>query len=337
MAKVFRDCVHGQVTLPAICVRIVDTPEFQRLRWLKQLGGVSYVFPNATHTRFEHCIGVSHLAGKLLGNIREKQPELGITPTDVQKLQIAGLVHDIGHGPFSHTYERANPGFDHERHGIEVWRRLAARLGIEDDTVSFVVECLDPDKRPAGSWIHNLLHHPYGALDVDRLDYCKRDARIASMGIDFDMDYIINNWYIRNGRTCFPDRLANSVWGLHRARFELFDTVYTHRVVLMAENALCDMLHKTKVEPDVDGDDVIHSRAMDTYMSTRMFTTNADYTTLKRDIYVHYGAGELNPLDLVEFDPPLSEAWKQAVLPRVFMYKKYEAGTLLTKDTKDIV
>ena len=80
----------------------IDTYEFQRLRDLKQLGATYFVFPSATHTRFEHSIGVSHLAGKLMETLQKKQPRLKITAREIEVTRIAGLVHDIGQGPFSH-------------------------------------------------------------------------------------------------------------------------------------------------------------------------------------------------------------------------------------------
>ena len=103
--KVFNDAVHGHITLPAVCVAVIDTPQFQRLKDLKQLGGVYYIFSCASHNRFEHSIGTAHLGGRLARHLRHEQPELNITDKDITCVQLAGLCHDLGHGPCSHMFE----------------------------------------------------------------------------------------------------------------------------------------------------------------------------------------------------------------------------------------
>ncbi len=90
-AKVFNDPIHGHIEVSWICVKVMDTLEYQRLRDISQLGGLYYVFPCATTNRFEHCIGVSHLAKKFVSIIKDNQPELGITDVDVLCVELAGM------------------------------------------------------------------------------------------------------------------------------------------------------------------------------------------------------------------------------------------------------
>ncbi|XP_058499135.1 deoxynucleoside triphosphate triphosphohydrolase SAMHD1-like isoform X1 [Solea solea] len=127
--KVFNDPVHGHVELHPLLIKIIDTPQFQRLRNIKQLGGTYFVFPGASHNRFEHSIGVGYLAGQLVQALNERQPELLISRRDILCVQIAGLCHDLGHGPFSHMFDgtfipKARPGIK--------WKHETASLAMFD-------------------------------------------------------------------------------------------------------------------------------------------------------------------------------------------------------------
>ena len=103
--KYFNDIIHGSIKLSQIAVSIIDTFEFQRLRNIKQLSTVNYVFPSAIHSRFEHSLGVAYLAKNLLFILKNNQPDLDINLIDILRVEIAGLCHDLGHGPFSHTFD----------------------------------------------------------------------------------------------------------------------------------------------------------------------------------------------------------------------------------------
>ena len=105
MYKYFLDNIHGNIKIGKNVLQIIHTKEFQRLKNIRQLGNAHYVFMGATHTRFEHSIGVSYLSGCLLTNIKNNQPELNITNRDIVLMQIAGLCHDLGHGCFSHLFD----------------------------------------------------------------------------------------------------------------------------------------------------------------------------------------------------------------------------------------
>jgi len=101
----FTDVIHRTIDLPPLAVAIIDTPEFQRLRGVTQLGVSSHVFPCAVHDRFQHSLGVAHLASSWTRHFQTTQPELAINEQDVLCVTLAGLIHDLGHGPLSHFWE----------------------------------------------------------------------------------------------------------------------------------------------------------------------------------------------------------------------------------------
>ena len=123
MNKKIYDPIHKYMEFEPILLKIIDTPEFQRLKNIKQLGVCYYVFSGASHNRFEHSLGVSHLANILMNNLKNKQPELKITDRQILLVKIAGLVHDLGHSCFSHFFDnyfikdkfKNNPNTEHEQ------------------------------------------------------------------------------------------------------------------------------------------------------------------------------------------------------------------------------
>lgn len=160
VTKIFNDHVHGNIKLDGLCLHIIDTPEFQRLHNLKQNGSTDFVYRGATHTRFEHSIGVAHLAERFVKTLHANQPNLNITATDILCVKVAGLCHDLGHGPFSHVFDgvflkRMYPhGIDcnskkwrHEDGSIMMFRHLLAKNGIHLPTYGLTNFC-DVENQP---------------------------------------------------------------------------------------------------------------------------------------------------------------------------------------------
>ncbi len=165
--KAIKDSVHGHVRLSPVAVELIDTPAFQRLRHVKQLSTVRLVYPSANHTRFEHSLGVYHLARQALDG-------LDLDPDTAAHVRVAALLHDVGHGPYGHQTEgiiRRRTGRDHDEVG---WL-----LTDSDREICRVLERngLDPERVAAliagGEGVGALIS---GELDVDRMDYLVRDA-----------------------------------------------------------------------------------------------------------------------------------------------------------------
>src|SRR5712692_4347115 len=188
-STVLRDAIWGDVSLGPREVALIDTPAFQRLRRVKQLGLTDLVFPGARHTRFEHSIGVFHLAGLAVARLRAAPGAPEIDPADERALRAAALLHDVGHYPFSHAVEELE--VEQIRQHTEIARHLilgseltdALTVGWEVDPalVGALVAGPQLGDRPltdAQTVLRSVLD---SALDVDKLDYLVRDARGANV------------------------------------------------------------------------------------------------------------------------------------------------------------
>ncbi|XP_048051029.1 deoxynucleoside triphosphate triphosphohydrolase SAMHD1-like [Megalobrama amblycephala] len=171
--KVVNDSVHGHIELHPLLVKIIDTPQFQRLRHIKQLGAGYWVFPGASHNRFEHSIGVAHLAGCLVKSLQEKQPELQINNRDVLCVQIAGLCHDLGHGPFSHLFDllfipavNSDLKWKHEENSVKMFKHLVEENGLQQEMEAYGLKFETDQKENDLSFIGELIE----GVDKDNKD-----------------------------------------------------------------------------------------------------------------------------------------------------------------------
>lgn len=181
------DRIYDHIQLPPLVTRVLDTPVVQRLRSLHQLGSSSYVFPTASHTRFEHSIGVAYMAGRMTSYLRRAQPELGMTEEDVHCCMLAGLLHDVGHGPFSHLFEDVIAkrchiaGFCHEAMSDRLARsvlRGTSRGGeqlVTEDQLTLILGLMH-GTAPHSVPYRDVVANPRGGVDVDRVDYLTRDC-----------------------------------------------------------------------------------------------------------------------------------------------------------------
>lgn len=189
------DQIYGSIEFPAYVFEIVDTIEFQRLRNVKQLGVTHYVFPGGTHTRFEHCIGVCHLVEVLLDRL-EKNNKISIDPFHRKCVKLAGLLHDVGHGPFSHMWEQfvhhgKDKNWNHEDTSCDVTRHIIDKNRIKLSTdaqkhldgiemiVAFIrgdYNTLEKYLTKEHMYLAEIVNNKFCFIDVDKWDYILRDA-----------------------------------------------------------------------------------------------------------------------------------------------------------------
>ncbi|KAI7810782.1 putative deoxynucleoside triphosphate triphosphohydrolase SAMHD1-like [Triplophysa rosa] len=203
--KIFNDSIHGHIEVHPLLVKIIDTLEFQRLRNIKQLGAGYWVYPGASHNRFEHSIGVAYLAGRLIKSLQEKQPELKITDGDKLCVQIAGLCHDLGHGPFSHLFDimfipEIRGSVEMFQHMLETneLREDMKVYGLNpDEDLLFITELIQGVNTSDTPWtargrteeksfLYEIVANKRNGIDVDKWDYFARDCHHLGLSNSFD-------------------------------------------------------------------------------------------------------------------------------------------------------
>ncbi|XP_077869566.1 deoxynucleoside triphosphate triphosphohydrolase SAMHD1-like [Saccoglossus kowalevskii] len=259
-------------------MKIIDTPEFQRLRNIKQLGGCSYVYPGAVHTRFEHSIGTCHIALQLIEHLENNIAEKNVKITKEEKLcvGIAALCHDLGHGPFSHLFDRGviprinkeNPT-QHEMYSIKIFDRMMENglikkyikdAGYEMEAKYDHYHCIkemiygpfdektlkrtpeykfeDKEKR----FLYEIVSNEATGIDVDKWDYFARDCYYLGIHNNFDYKRFIKFARVIEhegyNRICFRHKEEHNVYEMFHTRYRLYRQAYFHRATTGIEEMI---------------------------------------------------------------------------------------------------
>jgi HD superfamily phosphohydrolase len=239
--KLIRDPLWNTIRLDETAVRIIDTPVFQRLRRIRQLGLAYLVYPGATHTRFDHALGVYHLTGRVLSLLGERDALEGIDPLDCRLVQYAALLHDIGHYPFSHALEELDAARVPAHHEALTGRFLAdpELRGVLADVAPDAADRIDRLIRGVSdSPLQGLVS---GSLDLDKIEYLNRDATFCGVPYGVvDVDRLIHALAVvadpstgRRERGVYEKGLS-ALESLLFAKYQMFRNVYWHHAVRSA-------------------------------------------------------------------------------------------------------
>ncbi|MGB1104252.1 MAG: HD domain-containing protein [Crocinitomicaceae bacterium] len=237
--KIINDPVHGFITLPdELIFDLIEHPYFQRLRRIKQLGLSHLVYPGANHTRFHHALGAMHLMLKAIDVLRSKSVE--ISEEERIGAAIAILLHDIGHGPFSHTLEHSLLKSVHHE---ELSVLFMQRLNEEFNNKLELAIAIFTDTYPK-SFLHQLVS---SQLDMDRLDYLQRDSYFTgvSEGV-VGSDRIIAMLNVRNNQLVIEEKGIYSIENFIGSRRIMYWQVYMHKTVVSSEFMLTSILKRAK-------------------------------------------------------------------------------------------
>jgi HD superfamily phosphohydrolase len=337
-----KDIIHDSIELSPIAKTIIDTPIFQRLRYLHQLGVCYLIFPNANNNRFEHSIGTYHLTGLMLEKIIKNSnnheinkalvevkfireyllkhleledndenisfiENLKISLMDdylIELIKIAGLIHDIGHGPFSHLFDEwlhslnsnneldGSKMIEHESRSIMLFKEIITdrkiKFGdeeffmhdfINNDAFEFIAELIEPNLSTPNNFIFQIVSNLLNGLDVDKLDYLYRDSFYLGAGNPYDLSRVISHVQVINKNICFPEKISYDIYKVFRSRYDLHKQYYTHKTTICIEYMIRDIL--CNLDPILKISNIIKNNQIDKFIELTDSTILDTAKTLK--------------------------------------------------------
>ena len=257
MFKKIYDPIHGYIDINDNIIKIIDNPYFKRLKYIKQLGTCYEVFPGASHNRFEHSIGVYHLTNKMITNLNNNHEYKIYNKNfidDKTKLliNIAGLCHDLGHGPFSHVFDNEilkNSKSEykyHEKRSCMIVENILQNISfnhikLNGYDIDFIKNLINPTTQ--NNYLYQIVSNNINGIDTDKFDYIERD--IYNIGLKYSYDYnrIINDCKIIDNNICYYDKIKYQIFDLFYTRYRLHKEIYNHPVVKSIEYMIKDILY----------------------------------------------------------------------------------------------
>lgn len=271
---IIRDNVYGDIVFPPLFKAIIDTKEFQRLRRIKQLAMAGQVFPGAVHTRFSHSIGTYHVMRRILDHFKDYFAKVNCDMNIIEEekaILAAALLHDLGHGPYSHVFEKTALSLGCQNHekwtvaiitnpNTEIYsvlesvqkgfaRKVAGYIECEKEAKeAFRVE--DMDEELNLKFIFASLVS--GQIDADRMDYLLRDSKCSGMSYgQFDLEKVIEGLAVsveKTGRyrVCITEQYLPAIEGYFYARYQMYNNIYFHPYKMFSEELFCRILREAQ-------------------------------------------------------------------------------------------
>lgn len=259
-----QDEVYGPLEIPAYCWPIIDTPEYQRMRHIPQLGCAHLVYPGATHTRFEHCLGCAHLASVFMNHISTVQPELNVKPEWCQAVIVAALCHDLGHGPWSHCFEaiaelystELDEEWDHEEMSGKILRYIVAKkeyaIDIDRKVIDAACSFIKGQEFPGyPKWLSRIVANHDCDIDIDKFDYLARDRNRSLSSCKFEYDRLIWHCRVIEGQLAWKISEIPTIERMFFNRNDMHQRVYQHRVNVAYKELVLDMIKAAEGSLDI--------------------------------------------------------------------------------------
>ena len=264
------DSIYGHIFLPQELKYIVNTKPFQRLRFIKQLGLVHFLYPGINHTRFEHSLGVAYLCYSLIKKIQLKQPDLEITDRDCLLICIAGLIHDLGHACFSHFFDdklmadenvlsQIHENYNlrhHEDRSEYIFRKIVLEYSLDytDEEIDLICSYVNPKKYGISSesniknkFRYEIVSNYLSGFDCDKLDYLERDATYLRHKINLNVLSLIDNATVIDDKICYPVHMVLDIYMVFQSRFLFHKKYYCNNIARSIEYMILDAMKQSKL------------------------------------------------------------------------------------------
>ena len=259
--KLFLDIIYGHIPISDLALKFIDTKEFQRLKFIKQLSNCHFVYKSACHSRFDHSIGVYHLAGVYLSHIKHDF----LNEKTIELIKIAGLCHDIGHVAFSHLFDHEiiphlglSKEFTHHEYRsclLIAEMNKKYNLGFSDYQIDLIFKIIQgKKKKDIPNFVFQIIANKDYEFDVDKLDYLQRDHYYTRFPLNLELNYIFSNCKLdEKENIVFHEKTSYKIANIFMLRYKMYREVYTHHTVLNVDVIVREMmLNNIALFPDFE-------------------------------------------------------------------------------------
>lgn len=319
------DNIHGFIEFNSLEKKFLDNKWVKRLKRIKQLGLLDHVWPCASHSRFEHSLGVSHLAEKYINYLKLNSKNYKINDADKLNIKLAGLFHDLGHGPFSHVFDNIvlkkccninNNNIIHEIRSRNIVEYIFRDINLPSNyssayMIDSIKEMIEPVSIKSKSVKYNIVNNTINSIDVDKFDYLLRDPKHIGLDYSFNYNRIFLKSKIIDDEIVYDDSISNDILDLYLTRYKFHKEIYNHKTAKIIETMLADSLiiydkfeaFNSLINSDefINLDDSIYSKILHSKNKDLQKCKDIIDRIENRNLYKQIWTGKLDDFDLNNF------------------------------------
>ena len=319
------DNIHGFIEFNSLEKKFLDNKWVKRLKRIKQLGLLDHVWPCASHSRFEHSLGVSHLAEKYINYLKLNSKNYKINDADKLNIKLAGLFHDLGHGPFSHVFDNIvlkkccninNKNIIHEIRSRNIVEYIFKDINLPSNyssayMIDSIKEMIEPVSIKSKSVKYNIVNNTINSIDVDKFDYLLRDPKHIGLDYSFNYNRIFLKSKIIDDEIVYDDSISNDILDLYLTRYKFHKEIYNHKTAKIIETMLADSLiiydkfeafnSLINSEEFINLDDSIYSKILHSKNKDLQKCKDIIDRIENRNLYKQIWTGKLDDFDLNNF------------------------------------